>query len=198
MFCIYWISFNCMKPSALKPYDINFIGFKGNRLGIWDRNMYISYQYRFYGFARGRFKTIWNTAYLVLLTYSGVGDGKKESCKGRHKDLCEGRVTFSPGSNKAVRVCKCAWEHGRERAKETGMVNRRGSSCYQGQIIFPPIFFFVSLRVNALTSSSDSHLQWWWLLTPHCHMSAAEGQPDVSLWVLPRRLHPHAQNRVTT
>lgn len=36
-----------MKPSALKPYDINFIWFKGNRLGIWDRNMYMSYQYRF-------------------------------------------------------------------------------------------------------------------------------------------------------
>lgn len=47
-----------MNPSALKPYDINFIGFKGNRLGIWDRNIYIFYQYRFYGFAKGSFKNV--------------------------------------------------------------------------------------------------------------------------------------------
>jgi len=47
-----------MKPSVLKLYDTNFIGFKGNRLGIWDRDIYIFFQYRFYGFARGSFKTI--------------------------------------------------------------------------------------------------------------------------------------------
>lgn len=37
MFCIYRLNFNGLKPAAFKrlPYNINFIGFKGNRLETW-------------------------------------------------------------------------------------------------------------------------------------------------------------------
>lgn len=38
MFCICRLNFNGIKPALFKrlPYNINFIGFKGNRLETWD------------------------------------------------------------------------------------------------------------------------------------------------------------------
>lgn len=76
MFCIYWISFNCMKSSVLKPSNINFIGFKENRLGIWGRTIFFL-QYRFYGFAEGSFKNVWSAACLKLLTFLVGGKARE-------------------------------------------------------------------------------------------------------------------------
>lgn len=56
----------------------------------------------------------------------------------RDRDLCKDQCS-PPGNNKAMGACKCAWGHEREREGDGGM-ERRGSSCWQGQIVFPPKF----------------------------------------------------------